>query len=278
MTENRRRSEPTIIDAGDITAITRALHDTRRRRTPEPMWSDEPTQCAQCGQPHATKAGNPACKGHTRAGKPCGNDPMENQRVCRMHGGKSPRALAAAERRGAEEQGRRALERFGVPRENLADPAPIFVELIGISAGLMDYYLERVREVEDPDALVFGVTEQADEDLITRAWKSEEDDEDGDITELPPKAVSRKVKRQAGPITWLSLYDRERDRLAKLCVDALNAGVQERRVRMAEQDGARFNDALRAILGDLDLTPEQAARLPQVVPARLRALQGGLSA
>ena len=39
------------------------------------------------------------CHAKTRAGAPCGHHPMHGQRVCHMHGGKSPQAKAKAEER-----------------------------------------------------------------------------------------------------------------------------------------------------------------------------------
>lgn len=50
----------------------------------------------------------------------------------------------------------------------------------------------------------------------------------------------------------------------------LDAGVEERRVALMEEQGAQIAAVIRAILDDLDLTPEQQARVPVVVPRRLR--------
>ncbi|WP_370297500.1 HGGxSTG domain-containing protein [Cellulomonas sp. HD19AZ1] len=73
------------------------------------MWDDDPIPCDKCGTPHAR------CTAHTRRGAHCGQPRMAGQRVCRLHGGKSPQALAGAERRQGEERARRALGSFGAP-------------------------------------------------------------------------------------------------------------------------------------------------------------------
>jgi hypothetical protein len=57
-----------------------------------------------------------------------------------------------------------------------------------------------------------------------------------------------------------------------VCEAAIRAGIEERRVRLAEQQGALVADVIRKILGDLELTPEQAAKAGEVVPIRLRSL------
>ena len=39
------------------------------------------------------------CHAHTQVGTPCGHYPMHGQKVCHVHGGKSPQALAKAKDR-----------------------------------------------------------------------------------------------------------------------------------------------------------------------------------
>jgi hypothetical protein len=58
----------------------------------------------------------------------------------------------------------------------------------------------------------------------------------------------------------------------KVCSEAIRAGIEERRIRLAEQEGALVAQAIRAILADLNLTAEQQERVPEIVPRHLRAL------
>ena len=69
------------------------------------MTTPQPTPCERCGQAHAR------CSSHRRDGLPCTQRPMKGQSVCKMHGGKSPRALAAAERRQLEAAAGRVIAR-----------------------------------------------------------------------------------------------------------------------------------------------------------------------
>lgn len=253
------------------------------------MWSDDPMPCDKCGEPHAR------CSAHTRAGKPCRQPAMDGQRVCRLHGGKSPRALAAAERRIGEAQARRALESFGAPAEGVGDPGAVLVGLIEVSVGLMGFYREQVRDLE-PSALVWGVTKTkataAGSMLLTFGHTGHEDDEDSEIglTDFG-SAPSSEVESKAAVSMWLQLFDAERDRLAALTVAALKAGVQERQIQLAEKQGQAVGAVIGQILDALltvvmalvarlapadgwqqTFTAEWGKAVGEVVPRHIRAL------
>jgi hypothetical protein len=71
---------------------------------------------------------------------------------------------------------------------------------------------------------------------------------------------------------WLALYAGERDRLVQMCRAAHAMGIEERRVVLAGQLGTAVAEFVRALLSDLDLTPDQAEAARLAVPVRLRAL------
>lgn len=104
-----------------------------------------PLPCERCGQPHAR------CSGHTRAGKPCGQPPMAGQRVCRMHGGKSPQALAKAEERQVEAAAEEEISKLW---PGLADAAAVKdpIDLLARTGGALEQMAEvigkRVNELE----------------------------------------------------------------------------------------------------------------------------------
>ncbi len=64
----------------------------------------------------------------------------------------------------------------------------------------------------------------------------------------------------------------ERDRAANFAAKAVAAGLAERQVRLAERQGAMLAEVIKAILGDLSLSPEQKALVSEVVPRHLRAI------
>ncbi|MGV9707457.1 HGGxSTG domain-containing protein [Streptomyces sp. NPDC003483] len=69
------------------------------------------------------------CGARCRDGSPCDNSPMRGGERCRMHGGASPRARAAAERRQVEGQARSLLAELGVIP--VADPLAQLLQLAG---------------------------------------------------------------------------------------------------------------------------------------------------
>lgn len=72
-----------------------------------------------------------------------------------------------------------------------------------------------------------------------------------------------------------TLYAAERRHLVNVCTAALAAGVEERRVRVAERTGAAVAKLLEAVLSDLDLSKKQKAKAPAVVRKHLSVLEGG---
>jgi hypothetical protein len=71
---------------------------------------------------------------------------------------------------------------------------------------------------------------------------------------------------------WWRIYREESDRLIKYSEIALRAGLAERTVKLAEQQGALVANAIDLILDGLRLTPEQLERVPDVVPGVLRGM------
>jgi hypothetical protein len=62
----------------------------------------------------------------------------------------------------------------------------------------------------------------------------------------------------------------ERDRAANFATKAIAAGLAERQVRLAERQGELIASVIKAVLGDLNLSPEQQALVGEIVPKHLR--------
>lgn len=179
------------------------------------------------------------------SGERCRNKPLVDLTVCRLHGGGAPHTRKAAERRGVERQLRVAAATYGLPVDTTPEQA--ILEEIHRSAGIVAW-LEREIRALSSDELTWGkVREKTGGD----DWGTTD---------------------EARPHVLLTLYREERRHLVHVCATALRAGVEERRVRLAEQQGSLLVQVIRAILTDLRLTDEQQARVPQIVPRHLRAV------
>lgn len=74
---------------------------------------------------------------------------------------------------------------------------------------------------------------------------------------------------------WLRLFLEERKHLAKVATMAISAGIAERHVRLAEQQGDLIAVAIREILNRLGVAESHAKMLPTVVPMVLREVGEG---
>lgn len=87
-------------------------------------------------------------------------------------------------------------------------------------------------------------------------------DEDGNLT----KPITE-VQQQ-----WIDLYHAERDRLVKVAKTALDAGVNERKIRLAEKQGEMMITVLNTAFEQLGLTVEQRRLIPSIMPGVLRSI------
>lgn len=185
-----------------------------------------------------------------RSGAQCKRAPVPGATVCVKHGGGAPQVQAAAKRRLQEMQAAAAAQTLGLPVET--SPQQALLDEVQRAAGMVAYYGARVAEIAETDRsqLVWGRTRE----------KSGGDDYG--------------TTHEAAPNIWLTLWNDERDRLARVSAVAIKAGIEERRVQLAEQHGALIADVIRRILSRLDLTAAQQTLVGEVVPQELRALAG----
>jgi hypothetical protein len=166
--------------------------------------------------------------------------------ACRMHVGKSAEL--------ARWEGAAAVRTatFGRPVE--VDPGQALLEEVHRTAGHVAWLASVVAEL-DKDSVVWGVVEEIDR-------PPGEDGGGGGV----------ETKRKAAPNAWVLLYQQERQHLARVAKAAIDAGVSERVVQVYEQIAASYVQVLERVLDELDLTPGQRARVPQVVQAQLQAV------
>lgn len=191
------------------------------------------------------------CKARKTDGSPCPNWAMIGQLVCSAHGGRAAQSKAKAAERVTEGKILRAMQTYGLPLD--ISPGDALLDEVRYTAGHVAWLRGKVRELEDRD-LVWGVTEEAEKNA----------------TEFKGTDTTYGAK----PNVWVDLYMRERAHLVAVAKAAIAAGIEERKVRLAEQQGALVAMVIRGILADLKLTPDQRELVAEVVPRRLRALAG----
>jgi hypothetical protein len=164
---------------------------------------------------------------------------------CKLHGGNTSSQVKAA----TVAKAVAAVATFGLPRE--IDPRDALLEEVYRSAGAVDWLHQQVQALEAKD-VVWGKSEEVEKQA----------------SEYPGVDVTHK----AAVNVWVELWRAERAHLVKVAKEAINCGIEERKVRLAEQQGSLLAGVIKAILGDLDLTPEQSAKVATVVPRHLRSV------
>jgi hypothetical protein len=221
-------------------------------------------QEARCGRPKRQGEGN--CKREAGWGTE-----HKGWGPCRQHGGALPNVVAASLARRDEALARELVTTYGLPIETTPEEA--LLDEVKRSAGHVAYLAERVREL-DADTLVWGRAQR--KESVKRVPSAVEVDPDGEIDPDAVPGWRTEVEivttETSTPNVWLTLYQKERAHLARVCADALRAGVEERRVRLAERYGALVAQLIRSILADLDLSTEQAARVPGIVSRHLHSV------
>ena len=230
------------------------------------------------------------CGARKRSGEPCGAPPIKGGSRCVRHGGKAPQVKAAAERRlaaaAAQKQMESAVRTLGLPID--VDPGKALLDEIHWTAGHVAWLRDKVQELTTVQTLTRGTEDRTIWNKDGDSEFHEGSDESGNPnahslvwgqTEYRDKTggddAGQTVVEQAGINIWYQLYLKEREHLAKVCSLALRAGIEERKVKLAESQGLLVADAIRRILGALGLTPEQQQLVPVIVPRELRALAGG---
>lgn len=154
---------------------------------------------------------------------------------CKHHMGATPAGRKSA----ALERGEELMVFYGTP----IDTNPI------------DALLDEVKTTAGHKAWLAAEIAKVDIELVSAKGK---------ITGLTPELDG-----------LLRLYQWEREHLVRTSRHCLDAGLNERLVRIAEHQGEKMATAIDEILAGLNLTAAQKALIPDLVPRVLRGLVGG---
>jgi hypothetical protein len=223
-------------------------------RPPSERLADPDTRCGARLKPDPNRKGDhTTCR--NRAGE--GTD-HPGYGHCKFHGGTTEAGRKSAARSYGRDLIEREKARFGGDRQLLDGVSP------------EEALLEEVRRSV---AMVRFL-----EDAIAK-WQM---DADPNIPSSSTGGLPRLVdetSRGAASFTdereWLMLYREERKHAAQVSSLAINAGLAERMVRIAEKQGEVMATAIQAILTHLNLTPQQEELVPQIVPTIIRQVASG---
>lgn len=179
------------------------------------------------------------CAGRSKqTGEPCGRWVTPPATVCRWHGGNAGQVKAAVERRRQEGQAKAAVVTFGLPRE--IDPQTALLEEVHRTAGHVAYLGQVVAELEQ--------------------------------SELTQLDAGERFER---PAVWVEMYERERTHLVKVAATCISAGIAERQVRLAEDQGRQLAGVLRDVLADVfGLLGEAGVSVDVLVRVQREAVPG----
>lgn len=169
---------------------------------------------------------------------------MRGQARCHLHGGGTPQARRAAGRRVAIEAARREALRLGG----------------SVDANPLDVLLEAVREAWS-NVAAYRLAVSTLDVTVSR---------DGAVA-VPEHFDDKDSRDPALAHILVDLYNSERDRATRYAKLAIDAGVEERLVRVQESQAAEAWAAVTAGLEEAVLTEEQRAAFTRGFARQLRA-------
>lgn len=181
---------------------------------------------------------NERCGAKTRQGGNCRRWPIAGGTRCKLHGGGSPRAKAAAQRRLVEADARAALAYEGI--EPISDPIIELGKLANEVSGMKSALAQRVAALDSP--------------VFTDAFGSEQ-------VHIEVRLLNDSIDRLVKVLDLLGKHD-----------------LDARLVRVQEDTGRLFQYVIAGIVSDLALTPEQSALVPELMSSWLRKASEGVKA
>jgi hypothetical protein len=162
---------------------------------------------------------------------------MPGQKVCWWHGGATPDSKLKEARRRAEAMGRELMVTYGTPIET--DPADALLQEVYRTAGHIAWLSERITQT--------GETELAESwVMFTRV---------SGVSGSSAREMQELMQQQGLSGVWLELYMKERDRLIRVSQVAVAAGIEERRVKLAESMAAQMGAAMVGLVTDFGKDP-----------------------
>lgn len=238
----------------------------KRKRSRQDRRAERVDGCKQCGKPHRTRAGGPACVAH-KSGQPdqaCGRAPVEGARVCHTHGGAIAAVKGKALQRmallSAEGEIADLMRKCDVPEQHPIDGLLEVVRISGVMFRLLSHKVGELKSDPTIRAIAYekrdggsGVEKVADDDAL---WGVNH------LGEMVPHVYTTMLRH------WGDMY-------ARATKMALDAGIDERRLAMAEATSDGLHIAINQALDETpELTSAQRTAFGLSLATALRQMQG----
>lgn len=194
------------------------------------------------------------CGAKARGGNPCvkpkgwGTTHAGDGR-CKQHGGASPQAERLGALRVQEKRLVAIVASLGLTVEK--DPQTALLEAVWEAAGNVAFLRQEVQALGT--ALIGDTLGIAQREGVA----------------IPIGEEQRAI---------VKLYGEWTDRLVKYSKAAIDAGIAERQVKLAEAQGYAIRDLIEAVLAGMDVSEEQRALGREIAGTQLRVLGGGAAA
>lgn len=194
--------------------------------------------------------------------------------ICRTHGANLPGPVRAEELRNRHAKLRLAMDTYGLPRN--VDPGQALLEEIQRTAGHVQWLGEKVRELK-PEELVWGRSKRTLSGRASADAESSGEEETAPAErtdDLAEAGWRSEIVYSSEYNAYLRLYLVERRNLIEVIKTAHACGIEERRIKLAEDQGSMIADVLRRMLDDptLGLSDEQKRVGRSLAVRELRAL------
>jgi hypothetical protein len=173
---------------------------------------------------------------------------------CKLHLGNTPSQIKAS----AKELARV----MGSPVD--VTPHEALIWCVQTAAGEAHYCTLKIQELAEEDAI--GHPESHVDKELQQVYGEEGAELYNHLEQTTKHPIELNI--------WIRSRREAMDRLARYSKMALDAGVEERRVRMAEQFAQLMVPALQGLLDGLGLTKAQQKKAPALVRSTLVALEG----
>lgn len=176
-----------------------------------------------------------------QSGQQCKRNAAPGQTKCAMHGAKAPQAVAAAQRRQAEAEATAWMLKHLKDATPMAHLGEVYDELLAVAGTARTMRL---------------VIQQRVSELAGTGYEG---------------ATGEQVKAD------VMLLERALDRSAKVMELIARLDIDERKQRLEDAEVDLLERVVRGILERLDLTPEQSALVPVVVPEQFTLAAQGVA-